>query len=269
MVSCFQKDIFNIVYLAESLRLDEVADYWRSIIRMNDYQKSRMPIRIKSCLSRPLTDKKVAVLGFAFKKNTSDTRESPAIPLVKNLALDGIRVSIYDPCVGQSQIWKELIPSETGDSLVEKYVEICNSAYTACKSADAVVIMTEWDEFRNKDSDCETSSPASFGPSPVSSTFSFRSELDQSMRDGNSTRKSSDLPWKPKTQLSKNHCSRERQFNSIKRIDWEQIAKAMRKPMHVFDGRNILDRDALRKLGFLVESIGRAPTAFDNSHNSD
>ncbi|MCJ1382451.1 UDP-glucose 6-dehydrogenase 1 [Xylographa soralifera] len=145
--SCFQKDIFNIVYLSESLHLYEVADYWR-----NDYQKLRFTKRIISCLYHNLAGKKLAVLGFAFKKNTSDTRESPAITLVKNFVSEKAHVAIYDPKVEEEQIWKELI-SETEDrENLQRYVEVCKSAYTACDGADAVVVVTEWDEFSNKSS---------------------------------------------------------------------------------------------------------------------
>ncbi|MCJ1402210.1 UDP-glucose 6-dehydrogenase 1 [Xylographa trunciseda] len=143
--SCFQKDIFNIVYLSESLHLYEVADYWR-----NEYQKLRFTKRIISCLYHNLADKKLAVLGFAFKKNTSDTRESPAITLVKNFVSEKARVAIYDPKVKEQQIWKELM-SDIGDrENLQHYVEVCTSAYTACDGADAVVVVTEWDEFSNK-----------------------------------------------------------------------------------------------------------------------
>ena len=148
--SCFQKDIFNIVYLCESLHLDEVAEYWRGIIKMNEHQKQRFTNRIISCMFNNLTSKKIAVLGFAFKKDTSDTRESPAITLVNNLVAERAQVAIYDPKVKEAQIWKELEDHGGCRSQLEKNVLIRQSAYETCRGADGVVIMTEWDEFSNR-----------------------------------------------------------------------------------------------------------------------
>ena len=166
--SCFQKDIFNIVYLSESLHLYEVADYWRGIINMNEHQKQRFTKRIMSCMFNNLTGKRIAVLGFAFKKNTSDARESPAITLVSNFIAERAQVAIYDPKVKEAQIWREL--EESGGSLpqLKKNVLVCRSSYDACRGADAVVIMTEWDEFSNE-------VPANPGnPLPPSMTFMDR-----------------------------------------------------------------------------------------------
>ncbi|KAL9603690.1 MAG: hypothetical protein Q9219_001009 [cf. Caloplaca sp. 3 TL-2023] len=148
--SCFQKDIFNIVYLSESLHLYEIADYWRSIINMNEHQKKRFTKRIISCLYNNLAGKKLAVLGFAFKKDTSDTRESPAITLVSNFVAERARVAIYDPRVPENQIWRELIDNGCNPDVLKRNVSICGSGYMACEGADAVVVATEWDEFSNK-----------------------------------------------------------------------------------------------------------------------
>ncbi|KAL8986551.1 MAG: hypothetical protein Q9205_000066 [Flavoplaca limonia] len=148
--SCFQKDIFNIVYLSESLHLYEIADYWRAVINMNEHQKQRFTKRIISCLYNNLAGKKLAVLGFAFKKNTSDTRESPAITLVSNFVAERARVAIYDPRVQENQIWRELVSNGSDIETLKRNVSVCRTAYEACVAADAVVIMTEWDEFSNK-----------------------------------------------------------------------------------------------------------------------
>ncbi|KAL8674489.1 MAG: hypothetical protein Q9168_001081 [Polycauliona sp. 1 TL-2023] len=148
--SCFQKDIFNIVYLSESLHLYEIADYWRAVINMNEHQKQRFTKRIIACLYNNLAGKKLAVLGFAFKKNTSDTRESPAITLVSNFVAERARVAIYDPRVQEDQIWRELENSGTDAEMMKRNVSVHRTAYEACVAADAVVVMTEWDEFSNK-----------------------------------------------------------------------------------------------------------------------
>ena len=119
--------------------------------KRNEYQKHRFTKRIISCLYHNLANKKLAVLGFAFKKNTSDTRESPAITLVKNFVAEKAHVAIYDPKVKDDQIWRELTTNDSGDrENIKRYVEISKSAYAACDGADAVVIVTEWDEFSNK-----------------------------------------------------------------------------------------------------------------------
>ena len=117
---------------------------------MNEHQKHRFTKRIISCLFNTLTGKKIAVLGFAFKKDTSDTRESPAITLVTNFVAEKARVAIYDPKVKEDQIWLDLA-NEGGDmDTLRRHVEVCKSAYQACEAADAVVVVTEWDEFSNK-----------------------------------------------------------------------------------------------------------------------
>ena len=117
---------------------------------MNEYQKERFTKRIISCLYNNLAGKKLAVLGFAFKKDTSDTRESPAITLVSNFVAERSRVAIYDPQVPAHQIWHELADNGCNPDMLEQNVSICQSAYAACESADAVVLMTDWDEFSNK-----------------------------------------------------------------------------------------------------------------------
>ena len=97
--SCFQKDILNLIYLSNFYGLTEVADYWESVIKLNNWQKSRIHKIIVNKLFGTLHDKKIAVLGFAFKANTNDTRESPAIEIIKNLIEENAKVYIYDPKV--------------------------------------------------------------------------------------------------------------------------------------------------------------------------
>lgn len=106
--SCFQKDILNLVYLSESLHLPEVADYWRQITAMNEYQKRRFSERVVRTLFNTITGKKIAILGFAFKKDTGDTRESPAITLTKHFRAEQAKISIFDPKVPERQIWLDL-----------------------------------------------------------------------------------------------------------------------------------------------------------------
>jgi len=151
--SCFQKDILNLVYLSESLHLPEVAAYWRQVVEMNDYQKKRFSKRVVDTLFNTITGKRIAVLGFAFKADTGDTRESASITLIKNFQDERALVNVYDPQVGQAQIWADLQEASPSLSLdqIKKQVTICSSAIEACNQAEAVVIATEWKEFQQID----------------------------------------------------------------------------------------------------------------------
>ena len=144
--SCFQKDILNLVYLCRHFGLPEVADYWQGVITMNDYQKHRFARRVVSTLFNTVSDKKIAVLGFAFKKDTNDTRESAAIYICRDLIEEQANLAIYDPKVSESQIRQDLKLTED-----KPYVTICADAYEATKDAHAVLILTEWDEFKALD----------------------------------------------------------------------------------------------------------------------
>lgn len=106
--SCFQKDILNLVYLSETLHLPEVAAYWRQVVEMNEYQKRRFSKRVVDTLFNTITGKRIAVLGFAFKADTGDTRESAAITLIKHFQAERAFVSVYDPQVEHPQIWTDL-----------------------------------------------------------------------------------------------------------------------------------------------------------------
>ena len=102
--SCFQKDILNLVYLCEQYGLKEVANYWKAVVDINDYQKSRFAKKVVKSMFNTITDKKIALFGFAFKKDTGDTRESPAIYVCQYLLEEGANLSIYDPQVQPKQI---------------------------------------------------------------------------------------------------------------------------------------------------------------------
>ena len=95
--SCFQKDILNLTYIAASLGLNEVSEYWTQVVKFNDYQKNRFVYKVIASLFNTVNRKKIAILGFAFKKDTGDTRESAAIDICKKLLQDGAILSIYDP----------------------------------------------------------------------------------------------------------------------------------------------------------------------------
>lgn len=162
--SCFQKDILNLVYIAETLGLPEVAHYWKQVITMNDYQKARFVARVVSAMFNTVTNKKVTVLGFAFKKDTGDTRETAAIDVCRGLMADGASLHVYDPKVEESQIHEDLALAkfmwdhplsrhiETAEKeKVLRSVHVQKDVYEACKDAHAILILTEWDEFKTLD----------------------------------------------------------------------------------------------------------------------
>ena len=147
--SCFQKDILNLVYICENLNLPEVAAYWKHVIDINEYQKTRFAQKIIECLFNTVSDKRITIFGFAFKKNTGDTRETPAITVAQTLLEEGAKLNIYDPKVDRDQIIEDLThPSVTEcPEHVKKVVEIYKDPYDAVKGTHAIVLCTEWDEF--------------------------------------------------------------------------------------------------------------------------
>ncbi|MCF8322282.1 MAG: UDP-glucose 6-dehydrogenase [Flavobacterium sp.] len=150
--SCFQKDILNLVYIAKSYGLNEVADYWEQVIIMNDHQKKRFSNTIVKTLYNTVADKKIAFLGWAFKKDTNDTRESAAIYVADDLINEQAKIAVFDPKVSHKKIISDLDYLESRSS--ENNVASINSftdPYETCKNAHAIAILTEWDEFRAYD----------------------------------------------------------------------------------------------------------------------
>lgn len=188
--SCFQKDILNMVYIAKSYGLNEVADYWEQVIIMNDHQKRRFAKNIIRTLYNTVSGKKIAFLGWAFKKDTNDTRESAAIYVADDLLSEQANIAIFDPKVESEQIHFDLNYLETRSKEENaKGISIETDPYETCKNAHAIAVLTEWDEF--------------------------------------------------------------------KEYDWQKIYDNMLKPAFVFDGRNLLDKDKLEKIGFKYQGIGK------------
>ena len=197
--SCFQKDILNLVYLCEHFGLPEVAAYWEQVVLMNDYQKRRFSTAVVKTMFNTVSDKKIAIWGFAFKKDTNDTRESAAIYVCRDLLEERARLTIYDPKVGLEQIKQELIYLMTSEygalsdqhrRLIDDNVEVASSAEAAASSAHAIAVLTEWDEFKD--------------------------------------------------------------------VDFESVYQSMKKPAFLFDGRNLMDRKKLSKIGFEVYATGKS-----------
>lgn len=150
--SCFQKDILNLVYIAKSYGLNEVADYWEQVIIMNDHQKRRFAKNIIRTLYNTVSGKKIAFLGWAFKKDTNDTRESAAIYVADDLLSEQANIAIYDPKVEAEQIHFDLNYLETRSKEENAQgISIETNPYEACKNAHAIAVLTEWDEFKDYD----------------------------------------------------------------------------------------------------------------------
>lgn len=237
---------------------------------MNEHQKSRFAKRIISCLFNNLSNKRIAVLGFAFKKDTSDTRESPTITLVSNLVAERASVAIYDPKVQEGHVWRELMDGGCDRELLKLNVLVCESAYTACEGADAVVVMTEWDEFSNKPNEYGTPASKSYYQS-LSKSLNVRLPKLAEVTEDKAIKQPGPCQSSPAVNLGDlpndmtgcmGSLSKEPGDRDLKgeynRLNWAKIAGKMRKPMFVFDGRNMLDHLELESLGFQVEAIGKA-----------
>jgi UDPglucose 6-dehydrogenase len=187
--SCFQKDILNLVYISKAFGLNEVADYWEQVIIMNDHQKRRFSKNIVQTLYNTVSGKKITFLGWAFKKDTNDTRESAAIYVADDLINEQANIALFDPKVSQKQVLSDLDYLATREATDnEKHIKSYSNPYDACANAHAIAVLTEWDEFIA--------------------------------------------------------------------YDWEKIYDSMLKPAFVFDGRNLLDGDKLKSIGFVYQSIG-------------
>ena len=185
--SCFQKDILNLVYIARSLGLEKVADYWEQILIINKHQRNRFSKRIINCLKENNLKPRVLILGWAFKKNTNDTRESAAIYVAKNLLNENIEIDIYDPKVRKSQVDYDLL--NLNPDLDKSMINFVYEPFLNISNYNIIAVMTEWDEFIT--------------------------------------------------------------------YDWKTIYNNIKKPAYIFDGRNILNAELIKKIGFNYLSIGR------------
>lgn len=143
--SCFKKDLLNLVYLCEYFGLPEVAHYWQQVVELNEYQKRRFSHLIVEKLFNSLSGKKIAILGFAFKKNTNDTRETPAIAICQNLLQENASLAICDPKVEEVQIYRDL------PEFPKDLITVNDDPYQAAQDAHALVVLTDWEQFKNLD----------------------------------------------------------------------------------------------------------------------
>ncbi|MDB4130961.1 nucleotide sugar dehydrogenase [Flavobacteriaceae bacterium] len=194
--SCFKKDILNLVYLCQYYGLNEVSSYWKGVIDINNYQRLRFTKKIIDSLFKTVNDKKIAFLGWAFKKNTNDSRESAAIYICDQLIEEGSIISVFDPKVSKQNIEQDLITlwksrgisSNEIENKIKKII-VFDNAEEATKKTHAIAVLTEWDDF--------------------------------------------------------------------KLLNFENIYKEMEKPAFIFDGRKILEKSKLEKIGFNCYEIGK------------
>jgi UDPglucose 6-dehydrogenase len=183
--SCFKKDILNLVYIAEGYGLSEVARYWEAVVRMNEWQEGRFVRNMVSHMFNTVAGKRIALFGFAFKANTGDTRESPALAVATDLLAERAHIVVTDPKALAHA--REDLAAVSGATAVEFQPD----PYAAAAGAHAIALLTEWDEYR--------------------------------------------------------------------RLDYQRIFDVMAKPAFIFDGRNILDHQALHAIGFNVYPVGKKP----------
>ena len=150
--SCFQKDILNLVYIAKSLSLNKVADYWHQVILMNNHQRSRFAKKIINNLYGTVNGKAITFLGWSFKKDTNDTRESAAIYVADLLIEEKAMIKVYDPKVENKQIYSDINYLNTRtENENNNLLKIINNPYDAMEGAHAIAVLTEWDEFKTYD----------------------------------------------------------------------------------------------------------------------
>ncbi len=152
--SCFKKDILNLVYICNHYGLTEVSNYWQKVVDINIWQQKRISHIVVDKLFRTVSGKKIAIFGFAFKSNTNDTRESPAISICNDLIEEGSNIYIYDPKVRELQIEKELGIDKNRINIKKDkdgYWHYSNDIEETIKDADAIIILTGWSEFKKLD----------------------------------------------------------------------------------------------------------------------
>jgi UDPglucose 6-dehydrogenase len=274
--SCFTKDILNLVYLANSLELPEVGDYWMQVLKINEWQRVRFVKKIIQRLNHTLSGKKITILGYAFKKDTNDTRESPAIEVVRQLLADAPQqIAIFDPQCTPTQITNEL-ERQCGSEALQSHggpVAAYQDAYSACDKAAAIIVLTDWDQFRYPSLPIPQSAFHD-GHRLIQDPFArLREAISEkevlAIRERRShntflDRKTSyfdpleRFEPEPKCLPGCSECSegRRKDYLSHAPIDWAVIAAQSRPPRWVFDGRGILDVAGMKKLGFRVERVG-------------
>lgn len=241
--SCFQKDILNLVYLCESFGLHEVAAYWNQVVLMNDYQKKRFAMKIISSMFNTISGKKIAVFGFAFKKDTGDTRETPALDVCKHLLAERAHVTITDPKVSAEQIAQDFVEYNI---LPESY----KSSFVIPSAAAAAAAAASSGEPSTKKRKASNGRAAVESDTAITLAAGVVVEKDPT-----------------KACIGAHAIAVMTEWDSFKDLDFQAIYDTMQKPAFVFDGRNILPHKKLMDIGFKVYSIGKPYGAHEDMDN--
>ena len=268
--SCFEKDILNLAYLARCLHLQEVADYWTSVLDINRYQRERFTKTAIRKLNGTLRGKKIAIFGFAFKDGTNDTRNSVAVHIIAELAAEMPReIAVFDPGCAPDEVEEEIRRLVKDDSMMSR-IRITSGWRDAVNGASAALILTQWEQFRGtqviaskKDA---TVLPTNSVPSLLSAEGKEPSEMDiikiEKFISGTVGTDGEDplnrlLP-RDACEHGCRQCARNSTLSGDKDVvDWESVAALMEDHSWVFDGRNVVDGLYLKSLGFKVHSIGK------------
>ncbi|KAH6683654.1 UDP-glucose 6-dehydrogenase [Plectosphaerella plurivora] len=271
--SCFEKDILNLTYMARLLHLDTVADYWYGVLEINKYQRERFAQKVHRALNGNLRGKKVAILGFAFKEGTNDTRNSIAVHIIGELADERPReIAIFDPGCSTEEIMFE-VRQHIQDERQLAQIKVYNNWRETTDSASAICILTPWYHFHyppkaqasaRRDSlwngakeQLPHADSGFLGPKPT--------ELDLIELENFVTRGSNKTVTDPLKRMKPESCpegckgcvhavAAEDEGDAV---DWEEVSAMMKLPKLVLDGRNIVSAPELEKLGFKVQGIGK------------
>ncbi|KAK8052221.1 UDP-glucose 6-dehydrogenase- variant [Apiospora rasikravindrae] len=278
---------------SSSLGLDEVGEYWRQVVKMNEYQRNRFSRRVIKCLNNTLVGKKITLLGYAFKANTSDTRESPALEIIKTLLEEApLAIAIFDPCCNTAVVRDEIRTLLRGQAALKEdggTIVVYGNAYEACAASNAILVTTEFDEFRNTPAPAMPPSMPSnttmrprfksvktLDPRPFERLDPTESEIlslhkyllraapASSLGDGDPLQRynaepscAEDCPDCGLVKSGYSTAGNSDEYKPKEKLDWNKISYHMKSPKWVFDGKGIIDGRGLSKLGIRVESVGR------------
>lgn len=266
--SCFEKDILNLTYMARTLHLDTVADYWYGVLEINKYQRERFAQKVHRALNGNLKGKKVAILGFAFKEGTNDTRNSIAVHIIGELANERPReIAIFDPGCSADEIMQE-VRAHIQDEKTLAQIKVRNNWRETTDGASAICILTPWYHFHypakaqvsaRRDSlwngkDQPSSEAGFLKPNPTEMDII---ELEKFVTRGNNKNVLDPLKRMKTESRGMSADTAVSNDDDGEAVNWEEVSAMMKLPKLVLDGRNIVSAPELEKLGFKVQGIGK------------
>jgi len=288
--SCFKKDVLSLIYLAESLNLQEVGDYWSQVLQINDFQHTRFVKKVIKTLNNSLINKKLTILGYAFKRDTADTRDSLVPSVIKALLEEAPKeIALYDPCCEPEAMNREIAHFLGRDSSdaelfgLNGAIHIYTEPYVACSDSSAIMVLTDWDELKtesestaipaqskaskfNKEDSVMTvtekqfalptkDEPAALAPSTSPSSSSPPSHnSDEFLYDAPSPCDSDCLDCSAAATDAATY------VQGRDHVDWAKISYHMQTPKWVFDGKGIFGKESkgkLEKVGLRLVQIGK------------